>query len=662
MAVSALESDFIGRKDELDQLKAVFRAAAGGKGSTVLIAGEAGIGNTRLLAHWQRWLLEQNARVGAGDCLDYAQAPYAPFVDALRALLATDPAALEHALAARSILSERIPELGGSRDARRGQVSKRQLFDAFAEAMRIMAERAPVVIGIEDLHWADQDSLDLILHLSKSTARERFVVAVTYRDETPEDGPLAAVLARLLRRANTVSVRLAPLEAIHVRTLMQRALRTHPSLDRPALARRLELAEGNPFYAEELLRHAIEGGGPDVPLTLRAVILERLRALRGDQRLVLAHAAVIGRDFEPSLLAAALSYDVDDVVKALRVARDARLIVEVPAQPVSYRFRHALVQQVLRRELLVPEMQAIHAKVARALEARAAASGSRAMELAHHYWEAHDLEKTRQYAELAGDAASNALAHAQAAMHYERAAEAGAALPRDERSRLYEKLAFSLLEAGMVERSLRAFALALDCLKDARDAERTGNLHLGMSRAERLFGDRTAALRHADAALALTASLTRSLVRYRAFVFKATLAANVGDLPVLLANLEEAQAFSGEPDLGRLSRVHALRAQASSIQGRFDDAKREIDTAIELSRESADGVTLSVNYNDAAIIHDEAGDLATALAMCERAIQAAQERLLTHAQAVACVNRGLYHLLLGDLSAARRSVESSIAA
>jgi len=653
---------FVGRKDELDQLRAAFTRAAGGHGSTVLVSGDAGIGKTRLLDEWRAWLIERKARIGLGECLDYAQAPYAPFVDALRDALRLSPEALRDALAARRILSTLTPELGGSGNPRAADVSKRQLFDAFAEAFRFISVAAPLVIAIEDLHWADIDSLDLLLHLAGVAPRARIVLVATYRDDEADRGRLSRVHARLLRKPGVLALKLAPLDSADMRVLARGVLGERASLDKPATQRSIALAEGNPFYAEELLRHSVGGPSAGVPLTLRSVILERMRSLTPDQRTILAHAAVIGRRFEPELLAAALAYPMETIVSALRVARDGQLIVEVPGDPASYRFRHALVQEILYRELLVPEAQAVHAKIARALESDRNAIEAHSMELAHHYWEARDLDKTRRYADLAGDAATRAFAHAQAATHYERAIQAAPNLSRDERGRLYEKLAFALLDAGTVERSLRAFSLGLECLEGSSEFERMALLHLGMSRAERLFGDRQAALTHVDEALRLLESSPKSSVRYRALVFKANLATNVDDLPGLLAILDEAERFEGEPDPGRLSRVHSMRAHALFIQGDFARARQESQTAIDVAQQGGDFVALAVNFNDAALIFEEEGDLKRAIEMCERARQLARERLLTHAEVVACINQALYLLLLGDVSAARASVDPAIAA
>jgi len=659
---AALSGRFVGRKDELDLLRAAFARAAGGHGSTVLLSGDAGIGKTRLIGEWRIWLQQRQAIVGLGECLDYARAPYAPFVDALRDALTQAPDALRDALAVRRILSTLIPELGGGSGPRAAEVSKRQLFDAFAEAFRIIATASTAIIAIEDLHWADPDSLDLLLHLSRIAPHERIMLVATFRDDEVDRGKLASLRARLQRRPNVDAVRLSPLERTEMRMLAREMLGKHPPTGREAIERSITLAEGNPFYAEELLRHALEGQGADMPLTLRGVILERLRSLSADQRTALVYAAVIGRRFEPELLAAALSRPIEAIIDALRAARDNQLIIEEPGQPVSYRFRHALVQEILYRELLVPEAQAVHLKIARALESDGGATRRRAMELARHYWEARDLDKTMQYADLAGDAATQTLAHAQAATHYERAIEAAPTLSQSDRSRLYEKLAFALLDAGSIERSLRAFSLALEGLSGTTRLEDMANLHLGMSRAERLLGDRRAALTHADIAIASLASLPQSSIRYRALVFRANLAANADDLPGLLATLSEAETFSGEPDLGRLSRVHALRAHACMIQGDFERARQECETAIAVAQEAGDLVALAVNFNEAALIYEEEGDLDSAINVSERAVRIARERLLTHPEVVANGNRALYLLMLGDVTAARAAIDLVLAA
>ncbi len=650
---------FIGRRAELEQLRAAYRQAAAGNGATVLVEGDAGIGKTRLVTELRTWLAEQSGLAGVGECLDYAQAPYAPFADALREILRAQPQALNNALLVRRFLSALLPEFAAANSQTAPPASKRQLFDAYAEALRLLSERAPLVIVIEDLHWGDPDTLDLLVHLAGIVPAMRVVICATYRQEETVRAGFSPALSRLLRRSAT-ALTLAPLRAEEMSAFTREALGGKQPVDRRAVERAVALSEGNPLFAEELLRHALEGKTELSSLTLRALILERLRPLSDQQRLVLVYAAVIGRRFEATLLAATMGKPLDEVALALRLGRDNQLILEEAGEHVTYTFRHALVQEILYRELLAPELQAVHFKIARALE-QAGDVQRHAIGLAHHYWSAKEVAKAAEYAELAGDTSMQALAFSEAATYYERAIEGTAPAARDRRSQLFEKLGSALLIAGLPERSIRSYTQALELLPSDADLQRRALLHSHISRAEYLVGDHPAASASVDRARKLLAGMPPNPVLFRLavrWVFLKSLEANLDEVRAALLDLE---AFPASPPLDLQPRFHVVMAIANMLLGDYARAEQACAAAIAAAEQLRDGEELFAAHNTAALVYDEIGEKVKAKVELNRAVEAAQEYLLVSELIIGRLNQIGNHLAFGEITNAREDLEGALA-
>jgi DNA-binding CsgD family transcriptional regulator len=656
--ITAVARRFVGRQEELERLRQAYLRAAKGAGSMLLVAGDAGIGKTRLLHEWRSWLVEQSATVGLGECLDYAQAPYAPFVDAAREIVRKKPETLRNALAVRSILSAIMPELldAGVQGAR--ATSKRQLFDAYVEMLSTLATSSPLVIAIEDLHWADSDSLDLTLHLSSLIDRLRVVFVVTYRHDEPEHQAFAAILSRILRRPAVTRLTLAPLTQAEMSSFARDALRDN-AVDPQSVQRAIALSEGNPLFAEELLQHALDGATDSTSLTLRTLILGRLRPLTEEQRLILVHAAVIGRYFEPKLLAATVAKPLELVMQAIRCGRDNQLIVEDSSG--GYSFRHALVQEILCRELLVSEVQAVHAKIARALE-KSGNAATHPVELAHHFWEANDVAKAIQYCERAGDVASAAFSFAEAAKFYERAIGSIPASANHDRSRLYEKLAEAMFNAGMAERSLRSYAQALESLSTVDDAERRAMLLYRMSRCEYLVGDLEAADASADRGLLEVANLPRNSIRLRLLVRKLGIALYRAEPQRIRAALSELETQAIEPPPELRAMIHSAVGTAYTLLGEnFAKAELECLASIAAAEKLGDAHELFNAFNGAALMYSEFGEPHKAINMCERGIEVATRAFLASDALIGMGNQIQHYFEYGDLATARKHLDRALA-
>jgi DNA-binding CsgD family transcriptional regulator len=458
---------FIGRRDELDALKERRRASSGGHGSVVLLGGEAGIGKSRLLGEFVRSLAGgRGPLVVSGECLEHAPRPLGPLRSIVSALVAASPWLAQSAppfvmRAVAQVVPHALPASDAFANAPR--LGKGDLFDALVLLVGLVANKRSLVVTIEDIHWADPATLDFLRHLAPRVANLRLMVVASFRDDAvAPDSPLGAALARLQRENTVHQIALEPLPPDDVRRLLESALedRERP---RDSVLREIErMCEGNPFFAEELLKRSLERDDVELalPISIRVAIATRLGELTSDEQAVLQHAAVLGYRFDPTTLALIAGRDVAAVMPILTRARDLNLIVEESRARITFRFRHALMRQTLYESMLTLAARPLHERIARTLESLPDA-GDRLDELAYHWWEARDRAKALEYCDRAGDAAFAVNAFSEAVTYYERALEFSRH-DEDRRSHLLRKLAFSFNAGGQAERALSALQEAID--------------------------------------------------------------------------------------------------------------------------------------------------------------------------------------------------------
>jgi ATP/maltotriose-dependent transcriptional regulator MalT len=424
----------VGRDGEVARLREAIERAAGGQPATVLVAGEAGIGKTRLVTEALGHAAGLGAVALAGGCLDVGEGvlAYAPVVEALRPLAGLLSAAeLERVLGgAGDKLARLAPELGSSDAAGPGgPLAPSQLFELLLGTLHRIAERTPVLLVVEDLHWADQSTRDLLGFLVRNL-RAGVVLLLTCRsDELRPGHPLRPFLAELNRGGRAERLELGRLDGPELAELVAGILGEPPAprLSREILAR----SEGNPFFAEELLAAHLEG--TRLPSALRDLLLARLDALTEAAKRMLAAAAVAGSRVDHELLAAVTGQDDTQLVPLLREAL-ARHLLAVDEASGGYAFRHALVQEAVYGELLPAQRGPLHAAYARALDRRiqrrggdaSVSAGVTAVELAqlaYHRHAAGDPAQALPAFVRAGQAAELAAAPAEALEHYQRALE-----------------------------------------------------------------------------------------------------------------------------------------------------------------------------------------------------------------------------------------------
>jgi DNA-binding CsgD family transcriptional regulator len=463
MLVPSLSSRrLIGRSEELEALADARRALANGRGAVVLVGGEAGIGKTRLLAEFARGLSGGRApHYALGECLEHAPRPFGPFRTILAALARSSPATLEGAdPVVRRTFEALVPDLLGESEMspQARSVEKSELFAGVLRFLEAVSAKRATVVALEDLHWADSASLELLCHLAPRIAGTRLLIVATHRDIVEPDHPLFGALGRLTREATVRSLALEPLPESALRELIESALGERYSLDPERVRELIERSEGNPFFAEELLKKALEtrrgSAHGALPISIRAMILERLGGLDPAERYVLDRAAVLGSRFEAPLLARVLRREAGEIHGSLQRLRDVGLILEESLPRPHFRFRHALTRQTVYDELLAADTRGLHAELVALFEERAA-SDDYLDELAYHAWRAGLAEPTLRHNERAGDVALKVRAAAQAATYYRRALEV--ASDPGVRLRLLEKAGEAVVQQGDFERSIAIY-------------------------------------------------------------------------------------------------------------------------------------------------------------------------------------------------------------
>jgi DNA-binding NarL/FixJ family response regulator/tetratricopeptide (TPR) repeat protein len=439
---------FIGRAIELRRLEAVLERAEQGRPQMVLLGGDAGVGKTRLLlaladrAHRRGMRVLTGASVELGDI----GLPYLPVVDALRELTKDPEEARLLAGAAMTApgLGRLLPGIEPAGVTGDG-LDQLQVLDAVRAVLVGLAERSPVTLVLEDLHWADRGTRDLVAFLARTLRSGRVALAVSYRsDELHRRHPLRPLLAELVRLPAVERLELAPFSSAELAEYLE-AIAGAPLSPEQAegiYAR----SEGNPFYAEQLLAAGAGDARVELPATLAEVLLARVHGLSDPAQQVLRVAAVAGRRVPHRLLAGVSGQPEADLEQGLHEAVGAGVLT-TDAATGSYAFRHALLQEAVYGDLLPGEQVRLHGAYAGLLAADPAGG---AAELAHHCLASHDLVGALAASVRAAEQAEAVPAPAEALHHLQGALS------------LWERVPEPAAVAGVdwVELTLRAAAAA----------------------------------------------------------------------------------------------------------------------------------------------------------------------------------------------------------
>ena len=692
-------TEFIGRDSEKADILVSLEQANHRRGSIVLISGAAGVGKTRLAAEIGRIASTKGMLVLRGNCYEERETPpYCPFAEILEMALVR-PGAPETFRAALGNevpewtqlvphLRHYLPDLPPPPDL--PQQPRYYLFNGIAQFMvRATAQRGAVLL-IEDLHWADESTLSLLVHLVQRLSDVPVLMLGTYRDaELDLNNPLSKVLGEIRRKHLAKSIRLRGLSEAEVRRMLEALGGQHPP--RALTEEIYRETEGNPFFVEEVFKHLKEEGKlfdrsghfkPDlkiseieVPQSVRMVIGLRVSRLHDETRRALSAAAVIGRNFTFEVLCAALGAGIDELLTALEEAESAGLITSSwQTREAQFTFSHELVRHSLLGTLSPPRRQRLHLKVVDAIEqVYSGDPDEQVADLANHLWQAGaaaDMGKTVHYLGLAGEQAVQRSAYEQALGPLTSALELICKLP-DRPSKVRRELEMSM-----------ALSLALQASKGLAAPEHEG-LNKRMLELSHSLEDRAQAfsvltllfsffLTRGDLASARKTSqdiaeISRDL-NAPLFLMHGNLALGMtlfyqGELVSARTNLEQAIAFPREP---QSQRSHAADPHILGLchlawtlwfLGYSDQALSRIKEAGTLAHEIGEPFGIAYASWFAATVHDLRGEWGSALKLADETLIRAQHQrfpefvaLGTTWRGVAMVSQGSTEQALAEMS------------
>ena len=520
----------IGRAAPLSTVVNTLERARSSHGGTLLVSGEAGIGKSRL----GRAMLERAGELGfvmlQGACFETDRAhPYAPLLDLVRVLATTRSNALAaHYFApAGAELVTHFPELRTMfpdvtpLDALDPEAERRRLFHSVAASLQAVAREQPLLLVVEDVHWSDDATLDLVMHLARQIGTQPIALVLTFRSD--EIGPrLAKLLADLDRARCASEVSLRPLAPGEVSAMLHAIFGAQSPPGGSFVQDLHALTEGNPFFVEEMLKSLLEAGDivrtedawrarpladVQVPRTATEAVERRLAGLSEPARRIASVAAVAGRRFDFDLLQRLTQHDEMQLLALVKELVGAQLVAEETAD--RFAFRHALTRETIRAGLMKRERVALHRAIAAALEeAHAASSQDSVDDLAYHTFEAGEWDAAIGYALRAASQARTLCAPREALRQLERAVSAMEHAGRRldpavllERGRAHETLgafphanddfaaALSAARANQDRRAEWAALHALGMLWSARDYEQAGAYRREALDVARAIGD-----------------------------------------------------------------------------------------------------------------------------------------------------------------------------
>ena len=502
---------FIGRVSERDALFRLIDRTRSGQGGVALVCGEAGIGKSRLVAEAKAEASDLGFLLLLGSCFQMDSSyPYAPLLDLLRtSALPTADAPAPVVLEFARLLPELAPNISGSPPAPLPdpEQEKRRLFAALTRFFKERASQRPVLLVIEDLHWCDDVSLEFLQSLARSCATQPLLLLMTYRSDEISPG-LQRCLVQLDRARLSQELQLLPLSRSDVDAMLD-AIFALPEGERANLLDLIyPLAEGNPFFVEEILTSLVSHGvllsddgvwqckpHPDqrsehvpVPRSVQDAVQQRTHQLSAEARQVVAFAAVAGRHFDFAVLQQVMHCDEDRLLLLVKELLATQLVVEVSAD--QFAFRHALTQQAVYAGLLARERRSLHRVLAEAIEEPSDTTpmlDTHLADLASHYYEAEVWAKALEYAQRAGERALALYAPRAATLHLTHALDAAHHLHITPPGKLYHARGQAYETLGDFDRARSDYECALDTAHTASDGlmEWQSMMALGFLWAER---------------------------------------------------------------------------------------------------------------------------------------------------------------------------------
>ena len=660
VARTSAGSPFVARAEQLEQFRAAMVRASGGEPGALLISGDAGVGKTRLLTRMTELAATAGAQVVLTHCIDLGDVglPYLPFIDALTRLRAYSPA-VDSAIAGRPALGRLLDAGGFEAGATDAQGARLQLFDGIAAVLgSVGTPDAPLVLMLEDLHWADPSSRDVLRFLLARLRTEHLLVVGTYRsDDLHRRHPLRPLLAELLRHPKVDHLELPPFTRDELAEFGQAV--TGRVLSDVILQRVLSRSEGNAYFAQELLE-----AGPDVaalPGSLADVLHSRLERLDPIVQALARIASVAGRRVSEQLLWAVASQDkrfTDPAVfdSALREAVTHHVLAAEDEEWIA--FRHALLAEAVYADLLPGELAGLHRLYRRQIDGNPELGSS--AELAFHALRSHDLPDALAASRAAARRAAEVLAPTEELRHLETVLQLGDAVPDapdligQDRIDVEMDAAAAASRAGLPVRAVALATAALDESEPLRAARLTpaAAFYLIDNAQEK------EALARTEAALAVIDALGPSADRARLLAAHARSAIN--------CDRDDEARVSAERAISEARELGVPDAESDALTTlavlEADDADRVgelFERSLELARQSGDLLAELRAIHNLAANRYYAGALEQATLVCEEGIQRARTTgvlWMGYGQGL-LIFRDLIRYVSGDLTPTPRAVE-----
>jgi len=676
----------VGRDEELHILQRSLDEAAGGDGRLVLIAGDAGVGKTRLVEELITYAHLRGVRVLSTKCYE-GGSPYEPVVRMLREYLRLSPevevgqALGDYAIDLARLVPEVRQRLGGLPEgiSLPPEQERARLFESVTRVFSTVSRTAPLLLFVDDINLADPATLQLLRYLAPAAAAERLLLIIAYQSEGVDRAPaLAEILRQLRRERHAVALEAKPLTLSQVGQLIQ-AMSNHPNLPVRFASRIFEVTEGNPYFIEEVINALFEKGtlyikdgewSTDfdeggryaemaVPATVRTAIQARLQGLRDGCRQVLTHAAVLGRQFRLDALAQVTGKDEEELVDLLDEALAARLLREVRVEGQDrYEFTQSMVREVLYEGISRHRRRRMHLRTGEALEQLYGIGPLEgAAELADHFLEAGEERRAVPYSIAAGERAQSLFAHEEAIRRFETARELLEDVgDTDGAIRLLERLGEPYLNTGQVQKAIECYERALGYYETRNIRRNVAELRRKIGHVHQMNWDFAAALPILEQAL-------------REFGNESG-----PDVVMLYLDLARTFSFTGKAEQGTAWARRALDlAEASHLTdaaatahvelgvafGRlrqFEEAEAHYREAIKLGKQANSylaGLAVRRAINNLAYLEHLRGDLLTSLNFRKQSLESVEEVRDQFWLPFALVNVGLPLWRLGEWASAR---------
>lgn len=584
----------MGRQSQLAELELAFREALDGSPRLILVSGDSGVGKTRLLSEAERAFSQ--ARVLRGQCLDQGELelPYAPLLGALRPMVRDgDPAIDELSAGGRANLATLLPSLGapaeGDSSAASGQV---RLFESLLELLHLLSKRQPLVVVLEDVHWADSSTRAFVAFLARGLTDERVLLLLSFRsDELHRRHPLRPLLAELARLDSCRRLELAPFDRGELVEALADILGEAPDVD--LIDRLLARTDGNPLFVEELLAAALDGRGA-TPQSLRDAFLLRFERLSAEAG-VAARAVAVGRALDQATIEQLAGVNGADLSDGLREAVAEHVLVA--GDDDRFCFRHALLREVIYDDLLPDERAGMHLQLARILEARdenpcAEDEAERVAAIATHYGSAGDQAEALRATIRAADYARKVHAYGEMVDLYQRAHELWARVPDP------------AAVTGMDEVALL-------------EANATANALSGDQRHSEMFAQRGLNLLDPE----------RDPIRYaRLLVRRGRTRWRLNQAQAAMADLDRAiELLPDEPSIER-ARLLSWIARTRSLRGHYREAVVEGERALEIAQEMQRPMLVGETLNTLGMARIALGDVDAGESLLRQAMTVAREQ------------------------------------